>query len=75
LVSYRNQDAVSMVIGTILMVAVTVILAEGIAMYMFGIPLKVAKNKVVTASAQMDTVTGNILITSRAGRMTTRCHR
>ena len=63
----KNDEAVSPVIGTILMVAVTVILAAVIAMYVFGVPANVTKTKVVAATAQMDT-TGEILITYQGGQ-------
>jgi archaeal type IV pilus assembly protein PilA len=63
-----DDEAVSPVIGTILMVAVTVILAAVIAMYVFGVPANVTKTKVVAASAQMDTVTGDIIITYQGGQ-------
>ncbi|NLA39187.1 MAG: type IV pilin [Methanomicrobiales archaeon] len=48
----ENEDAVSPVIGVILMVAVTVILAAVIAAYVFGMAGTVdTKNKVVAATA------------------------
>ena len=40
MVFWRNEDAVSQVIGTILLVAITVIIAAVIAMYVFGVPTK-----------------------------------
>ena len=63
----KNNDAVSPVIGTILMVAVCVILAAVIAMYVFGAPANVTKTKVVAATAQLDR-TGTILITYQGGQ-------
>ena len=63
----KNEEAVSPVIGTILMVAVTVILAAVIAMYVFGVPANVTKTKVVAASAQLGT-NGDILITYQGGQ-------
>jgi flagellin-like protein len=67
MVFVRNENAVSPVIGTILMVAVTVILAAIIAMYVFGMPQDVTKTKVVAATAQLDQ-TGDILITYQGGQ-------
>ena len=48
----KNDEAVSPVIGVILMVAVTVILAAVIATYVFGMSGNVQKTKVVAATAQ-----------------------
>ena len=62
----RNDDAVSPVIGTILMVAVTVILAAVIASFVFGSAGNVSKTKIVAATAQM-TTTGEIYITYQGG--------
>jgi archaeal type IV pilus assembly protein PilA len=64
----KDDGAVSPVIGTILMVAVTVILAAVIAMFVFGVPANVTKTKVVAASAQKDSITGAILITYQGGQ-------
>lgn len=64
----KNEGAVSPVIGTILMVAVTVILAAVIAMYVFGLPQNVTKVKIVAATAQFDDKTGAILITYQGGQ-------
>ncbi|MFA5347032.1 MAG: type IV pilin N-terminal domain-containing protein [Methanoregula sp.] len=63
----KNEEAVSPVIGTILMVAVTVILAAVIASYVFGTAGNVQKTKVVAATAQM-TTTGDIYITYQGGQ-------
>jgi archaeal type IV pilus assembly protein PilA len=63
----KNEIAVSPVIGTILMVAVTVILAAVIAMYVFGVPANVTKTKVVAATALLDQ-NGNVLITYQGGQ-------
>ena len=63
----KNDEAVSPVIGTILMVAITVILAAIIAMYVFGMPANVTKTKVVATSAQLST-NGDILITYQGGQ-------
>jgi flagellin-like protein len=47
----KNEDAVSPVIGVILMVAITVILAAVIAAFVFGMAGNVQKTKVVAATA------------------------
>lgn len=48
----RKNDAVSPVIGTILMVAITVILAAIIAAFVFGMTGNVQKTKVVSLVAE-----------------------
>jgi len=50
----RNEDAVSPVIGVILMVAITVILAAVIAAFVFGMAGNIQKTKMVAASASHD---------------------
>jgi archaeal type IV pilus assembly protein PilA len=47
----RNDEAVSPVIGVILMVAITVILAAVIAAFVFGMAGNIQKTKFVTATA------------------------
>jgi archaeal type IV pilus assembly protein PilA len=47
----KNDEAVSPVIGVILMVAITVILAAVIAAFVFGMAGNIQKTKVVAASA------------------------
>ena len=47
----RNDDAVSPVIGVILMVAITVILAAVIAAFVFGMAGNISKTKVVEVTA------------------------
>jgi len=64
----KNETAVSPVMGTILMVAICVILASVIAMYVFGIPSNVTKTKVVAATDQIDDKTGAIVITYQGGQ-------
>ena len=49
------------------MVVITVILATVIAMYLFGLPANVTRNKVVAATAHMDK-TGDILINYQGGQ-------
>lgn len=48
----KNDESVSPVIGTVLMVAVTVILAAVIASFVFGSAGSIQKTKVVAATAQ-----------------------
>ncbi|MDP3395122.1 MAG: type IV pilin N-terminal domain-containing protein [Methanoregula sp.] len=48
----KNEEAVSPVIGVILMVAITVILAAVIAAFVFGMAGNVQKTKVVSVSMQ-----------------------
>ena len=62
----KNDEAVSPVIGTVLMVAITVILAAVIAMYVFGLPGGITKTKIVAATAQLDRDV--ILITYQGGQ-------
>jgi len=50
----KREDAVSPVIGVILMVAITVILAAVIAAFVFGMAGGVSKTKTVAASARQD---------------------
>jgi archaeal type IV pilus assembly protein PilA len=52
-----KEDAVSPVIGVILMVAVTVILAAVIAAFVFGMGSNVSKTKIVAATAQQSDAT------------------
>ena len=47
----KNEEAVSPVIGVILMVAITVILAAVIAAFVFGMAGNIQKSKVVAATA------------------------
>ena len=48
----KNDDAVSPVIGVILMVAITVILAAVIAAFVFGMAGNIQKTKIIAATAQ-----------------------
>src|SRR5512137_1582567 len=63
----NNDEAVSPVIGVILMVAITVILAAVIAAYVFGMSGNIQKTKVVAATALM-TTGGGIDITYQGGQ-------
>ena len=62
----RNEDAVSPVIGVILMVAVTVILAAVIAAFVFGMSGSMQKTKIVAATAQ--NLDGIIIVTYQGGQ-------
>ena len=61
-----KEDAVSPVIGVILMVAVTVILAAVIAAFVFGMGSGVKTTKVVAATAQLSG--DNIIVTYQGGQ-------
>ena len=67
MVIWRNEDAVSHVIGTILLVCITVIIAAVIAQYVFGVPQNIVKTKVVAVTAQLDR-TGEILLMYQGGQ-------
>ena len=60
----KREDAVSPVIGVILMVAITVILAAVIAAFVFGMAGGVQKTKTVAATAKQD---GNAYIVTWQG--------
>jgi len=61
----QNEEAVSPVIGVILMVAITVILAAVIAAFVFGMTGNVQTTKTVGMQAKLDA--GNITITISGG--------
>ncbi len=62
----KREDAVSPVIGVILMVAITVILAAVIAAFVFGMAGSVSKTKTVAATAKQQ---GNdYLVTWQGGQ-------
>ena len=63
----RNGDAVSEVIGIILLVAITVIIAAVIAMYVFGVPANLTKTKIVAVTAQLEN-SGDIVIMYQGGQ-------
>jgi flagellin-like protein len=67
MVVWRNEKAVSEVISVILLVAITVIIAAVIAMYVFGMPANLTKTNIVSVTAQLDT-TGDILVTYHGGQ-------
>ncbi|MGA2121936.1 MAG: type IV pilin N-terminal domain-containing protein [Methanoregula sp.] len=63
----KNEEAVSPVIGVILMVAITVILAAVIAAFVFGMAGNISKTKVIAATAQKPTAT-TITVTYQGGQ-------
>ena len=63
----RNEEAVSPVIGVILMVAITVILAAVIAAFVFGMAGNISKTKVVAATAQQPDA-NHIVVTYQGGQ-------
>jgi len=60
----QKEDAVSPVIGVILMVAITVILAAVIAAFVFGMASGVSKTKAVAATARQ---TGTAIVVTWQG--------
>jgi len=62
----KNEEAVSPVIGVILMVAITVILAAVIAAFVFGMAGNVQKTKVVAATASQQGA-NTIIVTYNGG--------
>ena len=62
----KNEEAVSPVIGVILMVAITVILAAVIAAFVFGMAGNVGKTKVIAITAQRPSVT-SVTVTNMGG--------
>ncbi|MGD0081322.1 MAG: type IV pilin N-terminal domain-containing protein [Methanoregula sp.] len=63
----KNEEAVSPVIGVILMVAITVILAAVIAAFVFGMAGNISKTKVIAATAQR-TSTTSVTVTYQGGQ-------
>jgi hypothetical protein len=61
----KNDDAVSPVIGVVLMVALTVILAAVIAAYVFGMAGNITKTKVVAASMSRPNL--SVIVVTYAG--------
>jgi archaeal type IV pilus assembly protein PilA len=68
----KNDEAVSPVIGVILMVAITVILAAVIAAFVFGMAGNISKTKVVAATAQQTGAT-SIQLTYQGGQDAATC--
>ena len=62
----KNDEAVSPVIGVILMVAITVILAAVIAAFVFGMSGNITKTKTVACTVSQNA--GNILVTFQGGQ-------
>ena len=67
MVTRKNDEAVSPVIGVILMVAITVILAAVIAAFVFGMSGNITKTKVVAVTAQQPD-SQHITITYQGGQ-------
>ena len=67
MVTRKNDEAVSPVIGVILMVAITVILAAVIAAFVFGMSGNISKTKTVAITAQK-VDSGNITIMNNGGQ-------
>jgi flagellin-like protein len=63
----KKEDAVSPVIGTILMVAITVILAAVIGAFVFGLPVTNQKTKLMASSIQVDRHEGAVLLSYHGG--------
>ena len=63
----KNEEAVSPVIGVILMVAITVILAAVIAAFVFGMAGNISKTKVVAATASQQGAS-TIYVTYQGGQ-------
>jgi flagellin-like protein len=63
----KNEDAVSPVIGVILMVAITVILAAVIAAFVFGMAGNISKTKIVAATASQQGAS-TIYVTYQGGQ-------
>ena len=63
----KNENAVSPVIGVILMVAITVILAAVIAAFVFGMAGSISKTKVVAITMEQPDST-HITITNMGGQ-------
>jgi len=61
-----KEDAVSPVIGVILMVAITVILAAVIAAFVFGMAGGVSKTKAVAGTARQ--IGNNVIVTWQGGQ-------
>jgi flagellin-like protein len=68
----KNEEAVSPVIGVILMVAITVILAAVIAAFVFGMAGNISKTKVVAATAQQPDA-NHIVVTYQGGQDAQTC--
>ena len=67
MITRKNDEAVSPVIGVILMVAITVILAAVIAAFVFGMSGNITKTKVVAVTVQQPEAT-KITVTYQGGQ-------
>ena len=67
MVTRKNDEAVSPVIGVILMVAITVILAAVIAAFVFGMSGNISKTKIVAVTAQQPDA-DHITVTYQGGQ-------
>jgi len=67
MVTRKNDEAVSPVIGVILMVAITVILAAVIAAFVFGMSGNITKTKIVAATVQQPS-SDQITVTYQGGQ-------
>jgi archaeal type IV pilus assembly protein PilA len=65
--SNENDGAISPVIGTVLMVAITVILAAVIGTFVFGVPQNIQKAKFMGSAIQLDTNGGTVLMSYHGG--------
>jgi flagellin-like protein len=63
----RNEEAISPVIGTILMVAITVIIAAMIGTFVFGVPQNIQKTKFMGTSIQVERSHGAVLLSYHGG--------
>jgi flagellin-like protein len=70
--THHNEEAVSPVIGVILMVAITVILAAVIAAFVFGMAGNISKTKVVAATAQKPSA-DTVVVTYQGGQDAATC--
>jgi flagellin-like protein len=73
MVTRKNDEAVSPVIGVILMVAITVILAAVIAAFVFGMSGNISKTKVVAATVSQSNATA-ITMTYSGGQDSPTCY-
>lgn len=63
----KGEEAVSPVIGTVLMVAITVILASVIGTFVLGMPISIPKAKIMGSSVQIDADGDCILLSYHGG--------
>jgi flagellin-like protein len=63
----KNDEAISPVIGTILMVAITVIIAAMIGTFAFGVPQNIQKTKFMGTSIQVERNHGAVLLSYHGG--------